>query len=402
MNVNELRIRAMDGSTLVDGHFTLHGDPEVLAHFAIPELAATAVKMTPQSSGNWSFRGLGRVEPGPDGLYAASAPAVTLELTDAVPSLRSLANFLMPLGRTGFILARKGEVRLGSINVPLARPQPDKAPSCYLQFDQIDLDIDARQEGLQIKLVAQIATIIGSVGGLDVTGMVCCVDIFVPAQVLLLQHLPKLASRVEDSEVATVGAGQFVPDDLGVSSFGGLIVAGQVDWGQSGDRHDPQGPFVALNLSERRMGLAPIGELSRRASGLLKEKRGRSDGPHLHLHLGSEDLAGMLEFEDQTALSLRGSGIGYIEGRTGRDAYEGGTLRQDLDWLALKLERNAEGLSIEGVGEFLPGKQGQSPSVGKALNFTLFLPRKLILARGLRLPRFWDDWKRELGAADIW
>jgi hypothetical protein len=402
MNLNELRIRAMDGSVLVNGRFTLHGDPAVLAHFAIPELAAIGINLRPQPSRNWSLLGLGRIEPGPDGLYAASNPAVTLELTDAVPSLPSLAGLMLPFGRTGFSLVRKGEVRLGSVNVPLAQLEPDKSPSCYLQFDRLDLEIDASAEGLQIKLVARVATIIGAVEGLDVAGLVCCADMFVPAQALVLQQLPKLAGRVEDQEVATLHAGELPQDDLGVSAFGGSIVAGQVDWGQSGDRYSPQGPFVALSLSERRMNLVPIGELSRRASGQLGGNSGSSSGPCLHLNLGREDLVRMLEFEDQPALSLRGSGIGYIEGRTGRDAYLEGTLRQELDWLTLTLDRSAAGLRIQGSGEFRPGQQGQSPNVGTALEFTLLLPRRQILARGLRLPRFWDDWKRELGTAGIW
>jgi hypothetical protein len=402
MNLNKLRIRAMDGSALVDAQFSLHGDPAVLAQFAIPELAATAVNIRPRPSRNWSFLGLGKIAPGPDGLYAASSPAVTLELTDAVPSLAALGNLIMPLGRTGFTLARKGAVRLGSVNVPLARPEPDNSPSCYLQFDRLDLDIDAEPEGLQIRLVAQVATMIGPAEGLDVAGTVFCANISVPAQFLLLQQLPKLAGRVEDPEVATLGTGQLAPGDLGLSTFGGLLVAGQVDWGQSGDRANPRGPFVALNLAERRMGLAPVGELSRRASGLLQGKSASSGGPYLHLNLGSEDIARMLEFEDQTAVSLTGAGIGHIEGRTGRDAYEEGPLRQDLAWLNLALKRSGEGLQIEGSGEFLPGKRGESSHVGSALEFSVFLPRRLILALGLHLPRFWEDWKRELGTADIW
>lgn len=403
MRLQDLRIRALDGSVLVDGQFALHGDPAVLAHFAIPELVGVAVKLSPHLSSNWKFTGYSRVEQGSDGLWGASAPAVTLDLGTCVPSLVSLANTTyLPAEPVGFSLNRKGRVRMGSFNVPMASPQPDKAPSAYLQFDAIDLTLDPVPEGLRIALTARVVEMIGPIEGLNVAGLVVTGEVLVPDLALQLQGLPRLLGRSEDPVVGKLADTRLETDDLGLERYGGLVLEGQVDWGQNGDLNNPLGPFVSAYLGDHEMGFSPTARASRHASGLLDVHRPSTDGPYMRIDLGLKDFARLLEVEDQVELSLHGAGLGHIVGRTGRDAYEYGNLRQDLVWLTLKLQRSAAGLLVGGQGEFAPGANGESPRVGKSLDFAFFLPRKRILARGMPIPRCWDDWKRDLPDRSVW
>ncbi len=403
MKLDDLRIRAMDGSVLVDGQFTLHGDPAVLACFAMPQIVAVGAMLAPQMLGNWKFHGFERIRQGGDGLWAVPAPALTLDLGKSVPPLSTLGHtWFVPAEGCAFSLTSRGGLRLGSVNLPLAQPQPDKSPSAYLQFGQIDMTLDPVPAGLRIGLTGHVIGMIGPEDGPDVTGLTLTGQVLIPALALKLQGQPDLLGQPEDPVQSEVSGGQLDPADLGLSRFGGMVVDGQVDWGQNGDRQNPLGPFVSLHLADRSMGLSPTDQVSRCASGLLYEHSPSNDGPYLRINLGVEDFARMLEQGDQAHLSLQGNGIGHILGRTGRDAYEEGELRQEIDWLTLKLERSPRGLLIGGNGELQGGIRGQSARVGKTLDFALFLPRKLILAKGLKVPRCWDDWKRDYAEPGAW
>lgn len=403
MTLDDLRIRAMDGSVLVDGQFTLHGDPAVLAYFATPQIVAVGAMLAPQALGNWKFLGFERIQQGGDGLWAVAAPALTLDLGKGVPPLSTLGNIsFLPAEGCAFSLTRRGGLRLGSVKLPLAQPQPDKSPSAYLQFGQIDLTLDPVPAGLRIGLTGHVIGMIGPEDGPDVSGLTLTGQVLIPALALKLQGQPNLLGQPEDPVQSEVSGGQLAPADLGLTQFGGLVVDGQVDWGQNGDRQNPLGPFVSLHLADRTMGLSPTDRVSRCASGLLYPHSPSSDGPYLRINLGVEDFARMLEQGDHAHVSLQGSGIGYIEGRTGRDAYEEGDLRQEIAWLTLKLERSTAGLLIGGNGELQGGIRGQSARVGKTLDFAIFLPRKLILAKGLKVPRCWDDWKHDHAEPGVW
>lgn len=291
---------------------------------------------------------------------------------------------------------------MGSINVPLANPQPDKAGTAYLQFSQIELNFDATPAGLRIALTAQVAEKISPIEGLDVSELTLVGELLIPALALRLQGQPQLHGQAEDTRLSEVAGGRLAAGDLGLARYGGLVLEGQVDWGQDGTARDPYGPFVSAGFHGRSMGMSPASRVTRYASGLLEAHRPTSDGPYLRINLGIEDFARMLEFEDSVHLSLQGAGIGHIEGRTGRDAYLEGSLRQEIDWLTLKLERSSQGLLIGGNGELHGGIRGQSARVGKKLDFAMFLPRKLILATGLNVPRCWDDWKRDYAGGGVW
>ncbi|WP_296674821.1 hypothetical protein [Novosphingobium sp.] len=380
----------------------LEGDPDVIAHFAFPECAAVGVRLWSRGRSAWSFAGFQRLAVSPDGLWSVAAPAFNVDLTHSVPAFSSLAEMYLPQGRTGFVLSRKGSVRLGSINLPLAFPQPDKSPTAYLQFDSIDLDMLVDPSGLQITIEARAATIVGGDEELPVEGLMVHLTVFMPSLALSLHRVNNLSGRVEDPFVGEVPGSGLENSDLGVCDLGSLVADGRVDWGQNGDRYNPFGPFIRLHLDQRWVGIQATNRVNRLASGLLDPARPRNDGPYLRINTGIEDFARMLETNDTAEITVRGSGIGHIEGRTGRDAYEYGNLQQDIDWLTLKLERTSDGLLIVGFGEFHPGKNGQSDQVGNKLEFNFYLPRKLILARGIPLPRFWEDRLREYPAEGAW
>lgn len=78
-------------------------------------------------------------------------------------------------------------------------------------------------------------------------------------------------------------------------------------------------------------------------------------------------------------------------------------MRQNIRWLNLKLDRHPHELRIEGEGELDPLEPTASvSSLGPQLRFSFALSRTWLLACGIELPRFWDDWKRELGEPAVW
>lgn len=402
MRVQDLRIRALDGAMLVDGQFTLHGDPAVVAHFAVPELAAVGVRLRPDvpnhwADNNWSFQGFDAVQPGADGLWATGKPVLDLSFGPSVPTFTSLVAMFLPQGPTGFSLTRKEGVRLGQFAVPLANPGLDQPHLTYIQFDALDVDLALDPAGLTIGITARMADLVRPVEGLNVAGLELRGRVFIPSIALVVQMRGPFRMGPDGEAVRSViEGGALALQDLGITNFGSLAVEGQVDWGQSGDGRIPLGPFVALDLQERTMGFEPVGHVRRLANGLLKAESPTSDGPYMRINLGLDDFIRALETQDEAEMRLHGSWLGHIVGKTGRDAYEEGDQRQDLIWLDLKLQRTAAGLLIGGKGDFGGGPRSPAARVGQYLDFAFFLPRRLLLARGMRVPRYANEWKRDL------
>jgi hypothetical protein len=111
----------------------------------------------------------------------------------------------------------------------------------------------------------------------------------------------------------------------------------------------------------------------------------------------------MLEAQDEAEVEWRGVGLGHVDGQTGRSVGEcGGPMRQLITRLQLHLKRCADGLQVRGEGELLPLAGEGARSLGPELAFDFLLPRGWILARGLNLPRFWQDWRKKFPNETAW
>jgi hypothetical protein len=77
-------------------------------------------------------------------------------------------------------------------------------------------------------------------------------------------------------------------------------------------------------------------------------------------------------------------------------------MRQQLTALRLRLTRRQDGLRVKGEGRLAPLGGDHSRSLGPQLRFVLEISRAWILARGLPLPRFWQEWKRDHPGDTAW
>jgi hypothetical protein len=180
--------------------------------------------------------------------------------------------------------------------------------------------------------------------------------------------------------------------------------SGKVDWGQGPTDRRCTGPFVQAYLRDDAMIVRPVRRvwLTVDGTGLAETDM---DGPELQLDFGRALLASLLSRGDRADASFR-TGVGHVDGQTGRSVGEcGGPMRQDICRLDLTLDRDAHELRIEGEAELEPLAPALAASVGSLgpkLQFSFALSRTWLLARGIELPRFWDDWKRELGVNGVW
>lgn len=401
MRMDDVRIRAMNASVLVDGQLSLELSEPNRALIGLPAYSAIGIYQPFHSLFSWEVSAYERIERGPDGLYSAPPPVATVAFGANVPSLKNLLGMFLAEGSQALSMTAQN-VRLVSVRLPFSNPAPDKSPVAFLQCDHLELVLDASADGLRIRFTTRAATMVDPPDGVDVAGTIVRGDIHIPSQSLVAASLPCISApegRYNNTRPLSVEA--LRGGELG--SGDGLLAEGQVDWQQTGDERDPRGPFVDLYLGEHGMGLTPASKAIVLDDGSFRVQRGGSDSPLLTINLGVADFARMLEHEDKVDLSLRGAGIGYIDGRTGRDAYEEGSLRQEIEWLDFKLERDSLGLAVTGKGEFLPlPTRDSGKSLGPRLNFAFQLPRTLILARGFKLPRFWDDRKQDYPVEGAW
>jgi hypothetical protein len=228
-------------------------------------------------------------------------------------------------------------------------------------------------------------------------------DLLVPSEYWRIRGIAGAMWPVRDD--ARVGEWSPETAPLGTAAFGEYgehFSPGRLDWGQPANAAYPPGPFVSARLSPHQMTLHTAGELALLANGFASPRRYRGDGPTLTLFLGYDDWARMLETTDEADFEWRGAGAGYLDGRTGRDAYQDGPLRHPLTSVRLSAWRSEEGLWIEGRGELGPLQDGDGPPLGRTVQFDAMFPRAWFLARGIASQRFWEEWKREFPSATAW
>ena len=392
----------MDGSVLTDGQLALDAGEALRELIILPPFAALGVNPRPSGTSVLRIDAYERVLRGADGLYAAPAPCASIEFSANVPPLHQLIGMYAAEGRKAIQLVSEG-LPLATVCLPFRNPEADKSRIAFLQCDRVAIELEFTGEGLTIRFAARISSMISPPPGLDLAGTVLHGELLLCGKGLTLLGLPSRGDPNIRSESRPLSVEALRQAELGIAGTAFQLAEGHADWGQDGSNRHPRGPFLMLHLAERETGMRPYAQAVIQHDGKVAGTGAETGGPYLRLALGLADFARMLEHEDSAACTLRGAGIGHIEGRTGRDAYEEGSLRQEIGQIDLRLTRSAEGLQLEAVGELLPLPPSASDaSLGPRLSFGFFLPRTLILARGWRLPRFWDDRKADTPAGDAW
>ena len=90
MHLRDLRIRAMDGSVIVDGVLRLESDEPAAATLPTREGRLVSVNLQHGGFGKVSFSLYGEARRAGDGFWGAAAPLMTVSLEEGVPDLQAL------------------------------------------------------------------------------------------------------------------------------------------------------------------------------------------------------------------------------------------------------------------------------------------------------------------------
>lgn len=394
-----LKIRAMDGSALVEGRLRLHGAEAFAA--VLPNAGPNdliGVELTHNKMHRSAIKLYSKTRRAADGLYAAAPPIASIEFGDAMPNLHRLARSMFGEATRKMLVSSAGVNSF--TNYPLTVSfrlggSADALP-VYAHLEEVALEMERRKEGLAIRIEGAVLPFAIEKGGPLLEGVRLDCAVTLPPAYCRLASIGSFPGMWERK--AEWHAGLSAP--LSVPALG----PGLVDWQQDPASRRCNGPFVGCYLHEHEMTIRPARRLWLDGEGGGHVEMD-NDGPQVQLGLGRALLASLLAHDDHAHVSFR-TGIGYIDGQTGRSVGEsGGPMRQSIRWLDLKLDRDPNELRIEGEGELeplAPSSVASVRSLGPRLQFNFALPRTWLLARGIELPRFWNDWKKELGVTDVW
>ena len=400
MRLDDLAVRGMDGSALVEGELAIYTAPDEAVVRASPG-CLIGVNCRRKGFGSTSFSVYDKTSRGPDGFYGAGPPLLHVDFEEAVPDLIALLSRAHK-GSRQRIASEQFRVITARLRTPTEHEGGHR--DRYVQGNELDLMLGVEDGGLRIAFesVVRPSTLIEQALAFSEAKLVG--NVLLPAAYCRLQGFHMLGLRDSDREVV----GGWTPSGTGLGSVAvnssAPFCPGFLDWQEKPSPYRPAGPFVLLYLREHELIARPTGALNRLANGFASETRYLSDGPELNLFMGVEDWSRMLGQNGEAEIDQVGAGLGHVDGQTGRSVHEcGGYKRQAINRLRLRLKRSSEGLVVSGRGELAPLARGEgSTSLGPKLQFEFMVPRAWILARGLKLPGFWEDRKKEFPSADTW
>jgi hypothetical protein len=398
MHLRDLKLRAMDGSVLVDGELAIISDDPAAARLPSSEGRLVGVNLRQGSLGA-SFHLYQQTAPAADGFYAASPPILSLRVEGGLPDLGGL----FPQSVKRHQRLESQHARLATISAKFPRHEGDLRELTG-RINDLTVAMEAEAEGLRLNLDGVVGPMqfhdeaTPRISQARVVGR-----LLIPRAYCALQGFSLGWRSQTDPPVGTWARWGPGLGAAPMSVYGAPYCPGRLTWAvPQGARPAPAG-HVALNLHEHRLIAKPVGAIDLLASGFAAEHSYVSDGPELELGMGFAEWARMLDTQDEAYLEWRGAGLGHVDGQTGRSVGEcGGPMRQPISRLHLHLKRSAEGLQVRGEGELVPLAGDGARSLGPELAFDFLLPRGWILARGLNLPRFWQDWRKEFPNETAW
>ena len=388
MSLDDLRIRAMDGSHFVCGHFGVSSDKHpdiqlpsstdtnrILFQFAPNEFVGSSISVVE----NW-YRAA-------DGLYAASKPKYWLQLGPAIPDLKRL---LSPLwnGQRRSISSRGAN--FGTLWTYTAAGAENFGRTV---MRELNLVINKNADGVTLAIVGALDPFPVEPGGPVIDDAKLDLEVqFAPVQCEFLGFGSYWNSEGRaQSEPATNGL------EPAPAFSSAAISVGSVDWGQ---KPDP-GRFVSVRLNEHEMIVHPARTIRDESWGLVSAPNG-NDAPEMHLAFGWSLLGSLIADRDDARVSFDSS-IGHLDGQTGRSVFEsGGPMRQNFSRLELRVQRRRASVMVDGQAVLAPLVHDPHRSLGPRLNFAFSLNRTWLLAKGIRLPGSYEAWRDELPVDSVW
>ena len=398
MHLRDLKLRAMDGSVLVEGELAIVSDEPAARLLPSSRGRLVGVSLRQGLADTATFHLYEQTIRVGDGFYAATPPILTLRIEDGLPDLRGF--YLRSATRRQRL--QSDSARLATLSARY--PTEDGAPRELLgRIDDITSALSVEEDGLLLNLDGALGPMkFHDESGPRIEKARLVGRLLIPRAYCLMRRLSLGFAHQPDARV-----GEWKPWGPGLgsapmSAYATLFCPGRLTWDvPSGGRRPPSG-HVSMYLDEHRLVARPVGEIDLLASGFASERNYLSDGPELELGIGYVEWARMLETADEAEMEWRGVGIGHVDGQTGRSVGEcGGSMRQHLSALQLRLKRSGEGLHVRGRGKLVPLAADRARSLGPDLAFEFLLPRGWILARGLGL-RFWQDWRKDFPNDTAW
>lgn len=397
--LQDLAIRAMDGSIFTDGELHIVSDCGVSLKSSAAGQKINVVFDRSRALVRTSFRLFQEVKQGGDGFYSASAPDINIEFPPTADPLEL------------FIAEQKiGKKRVNCYDTPIASvyfrdpsSTDDDPRILWASGSCIEYEFEPSEVGWRINFEMMVSLSQSSEQEPLFKKAKVFGSVQLPAAYCALRGLQWPYSihsaPVDETETSILSL-----ENAAISVHGSPYCPGQIDWNDESDLQRPTGPFVSLGLRDREMTFDPVGPLRRLDNGFSEEVRYTGGGPRLTIPSGFADWIRMLEDEDDVEVYHSGDGIGYLDGMTGREAYECGGLRQPITQIRLGLSRKSDGLLVTGNGELGPLKRpvDWAKPLGPSLKFEFLIPRAWILSQGIRLPRFWEDWKADFPSEGTW
>lgn len=398
MHLRDLKLRAMNGSVLVEGELGVVSDEPAAAALPTSSGRLIGVDLPERGAGPARFHIYGEVFRREDGFYAAPPPLLTVTLEEGLPDSRGV--FTPRAARRRQRLEADG-AHLATVSARY--PRDDGVQRDIVgRVDDLTMALAIEDEGLRLSFEGPV----GPMGFYDepaprITRGRLVARLLVPRAYCKIKSL-MFPHRADP----TIGPWTPWGPGLGAApmdSYGRPFCPGRLTWTVPPGGRRPPSRHVSLYLHEHRLVARACGDLNLHASGAAWDREYFSDGPELELGMGVAEWTRMLGSGDVAEMEWRGAGIGHVDGQTGRSVGEcGGPKRQLISRLGLRLSRSREGLQVTGRGELAPLAEDPSSSLGPELSFDFLIPRGWILATGAKLPGFWLDWRRDFPDPENW
>jgi hypothetical protein len=382
--MQDLRIRALDGSILMDdGRVELASDDPAFPPFEPPPGAVLGFRF-PRANESGHLHVYDRAQRESDGFYSCPRPLLTVTIRERAPWL------VVPDEWTGWMDP-------GGPIVSVLRGEQSQ----FASLENARFEARRCEQGVGVRLHGDLA-VRSDAGQQPVAGGRFRAELIVPWPYIAVQRLVSVPGGSRAEQLGPWSPGSAGIAELAVDSFGQSFFQGALHLGERQSPHFPPGPFVKVFFAEDRLVIMNAGRPIALGDGFAGET-GLSGGPQLTVPLlGCRQWERMLAQADDATIEMTGPGIGEVDGRTGWVYESGGPATQQVTALKFRIRRQPNGLLFNGSGELAPLAGGENESLGPGFAFEFKVPLAYLKMRGIQMPRYLQERRSILADDSIW
>ena len=385
-----------NGSVIVEGKLRVTSDGPLAAALQPPDGCQIIADFGRSSFQRAMISLLPPLSRQPDGIYDWRAPIVSLSLELPFPDLGVLRDHSKkPVRFEGVV----DTGRFISVQTRYPADGGKDAPVLYGNVSSLVATGAPELDGLRLRIEGPVDPIEArdSLPALTDGRLEC--DVLLP-----WAYLSAVGSRLAEiggfRSYEQVGAWTPHGPGLGELALSGKLGFFDGDLTLPGQRTDlyPEGPKLLARIDEQQMLLQGCDDLRLRSDGFVWPAS-TWGGPELELEIGHKQFARMLSQSDTAAtLTVRGPGIGRVNGQTGRIYESGGPCTQEIIAYRVQLSRDAHGLRFDLVGELAPLPEGHwAKSLGPEFAASMFIPAPFIFLHKWQIQGLAQDRRDRFG-----